>query len=60
MDKITSDVRHKQWLDIIHVSSMPVTPAVLQERPGVNRTVSRSKPFITGSVSFAAKRMMHI
>jgi len=42
------------------ISSMPVTPAVLQERPSVNRTVSISKPFITGSVSFVAKHMMHI
>ena len=56
MDKITSDVRHKQWLDIIHACNA----SGLTRKAGVNRTVSRSKPFITGSVSFAAKRMMHI
>ena len=51
MDKITSDVRHKQWLDIIHACNA----SGLTRKPGVNRTVSGSKHFITGSVSFAAK-----
>lgn len=54
MDKITYDVHHQQWLDIIHACNA----SALQERPGVNRTASKLNLFITGSNSCAAKRMM--
>lgn len=47
MDKITSDVCRRQWLDIIQACNA----SSLTKRPSVNRMVSTLKAFITGSNS---------